>query len=371
MATLELIPPSVEGWKPSVVSYERKRTAYAPGHAHRIHVGAGRDAGHDSDVISSPAHPRIPSTVRPAPRKTAPGARRLGRFRLIERLGEGCQAQVWKAVQLEPVVETVALKVLLPRLAEDPKRLAQFHREAEVGAQLDDPALLPTYEFGEVGGLYFMTMPLVNGESLAEVIAQTQTRGAGRIAVPRNWWNWLSEDAYIRAMVRIVARVARALAVAHANQVVHRDIKPANILIDRDRQDRAYLCDFGLSRDLDSPRGPACYGTGTPLYMAPEKLMACAEDDIRCDVYALGVTLFEAVTRTHPFTIPDEVPRSNWAAYLAISAPRAPRAASPWLDPALEQVIQRAMERDPNRRYASALELAEALERLDLNRASA
>jgi serine/threonine-protein kinase len=339
-----------------------------------MHVGAGRVAGHGIHEVTSPAvpaHPRIQVAARTVPRKPIPGVRRLGRFRLIEPLGEGCQAQVWKAIQVEPVVETLALKLLSPRLADDPKRLAQFHREAEVGAQLDDPALLPTYEFGEVDGHFFMTMPLVNGESLAEVVAQTRARSTGRVAVPRNWWNWLSEDAYTRAMVRIVARIARALAVAHANQVVHRDIKPANILIDRDREDRVYLCDFGLSRDLDSPRGPACFGTGTPLYMAPEKLMACAEDDIRCDVYALGVTLFEAVTRSHPFTIPVEVPRSDWAAYLAISAPRSPRAASPWLDPALERVIQRAMERDPNRRYASATELAEALERLDLNRASA
>lgn len=289
--------------------------------------------------------------------------RRFGRYRLIERLGEGRQGQVWKAIQLEPIIETVALKLLAPALAGDPQRLAQFHREAEVGAQLESPSLLPTYEFGEINGIAFMTMPLVNGDSLAEVILQTCRRAAGDPLVTASWWTWLSEEAYIASMSRVIARIARALEVAHVNRVAHRDIKPANILMDRDREDRVYLCDFGLSRSLnDPPPASTRYGTGTPLYMAPEKLAGCLADDVLCDVYALGVTLCEALTRVHPFSIPAGLAAAQWAAHLALSTPRRPRSVNPRIPEALEAIVARAMDRDPARRYPSAAALADDLE---------
>src|SRR5205807_2905274 len=141
----------------------------------------------------------------------------------------GRQGQVWKAIQLEPIVETVALKLLEPALALDPERRAQFHREAELGAQLESPSLLPTYEYGEINGLAFMTMPLVNGDPLSRVVSQVAGRSRGGRPASGNWWSWLSEEAYVRAMTRVLSRVARALEVAHANLVVHRDIKPANV----------------------------------------------------------------------------------------------------------------------------------------------
>lgn len=191
--------------------------------------------------------------VDPGPGQKCQPNQQFGRFHLVERLGSGRQGQVWKAIQLEPIVETVALKLLAPALAHDPKRLAQFHREAEVGAQLESPSLLQTYEFGEINGFVFLTMPLVNGISLDEVIVQMRSGRARRPEGCWAWWSWLTEEAYIRAMVRVISRIARALAVAHANQVVHRDVKPANILMDRQLENRVYLSDFGLSRDLDGP----------------------------------------------------------------------------------------------------------------------
>lgn len=282
---------------------------------------------------------------------------------MLERLGQGRQGQVWKAIQLEPIVETVALKLLSPELTHDPKRLAQFHREAEVGAQLESPSLLQTYEFGEVNGIPFMTMPLVNGVSLDHVINQVTSPGAAETRNFRGWWSRLSEEVYIVAMVRVMSRIARALAVAHANQVVHRDVKPANILMDRDREDRVYLSDFGLSRDLDGPPPlTTLYGTGTPLYMAPEKLTARVSDDTLCDVYALGVTLFEAVTRVHPLTLPDDLAPSEWVSYIAVATPSTPRAVNSRVSKPLEAIILKAMERDPTRRYRSAAALADDLE---------
>lgn len=307
-----------------------------------------------------------PGTVkRVDPGKKAPRDRLFGRYCLVERLGQGRQGQVWKAVQLEPVVETVALKLLSPALAHDPKRLAQFHREAEVGAQLESPSLLQTYEYGAVDGIPYMTMPLVNGVSLDQVIIQISARSSAQTWGLWGWWSQLNEETYIASMVRVIIRIARALAVAHANQVVHRDVKPANILMDRDRDDRVYLSDFGLSRDLDGPPPlTTLYGTGTPLYMAPEKLTACPSNDILCDVYALGVTLFEAVTRVHPLTVPAGLAPSDWVAYIAVARPSTPRAVNPLVPKALEAVILKAMERNPARRYDSASVLADDLEQL-------
>jgi serine/threonine-protein kinase len=296
--------------------------------------------------------------------------RRFGHFRLVDRLGQGRQGQVWKAIQLEPIIETVALKLLDPTLALDPKRLEQFHREAEVGAQLASPSLLPTYEFGEINGVVYMTMPLVNGDSLADVIAQTLRRSSGAVLPARHWWAWLSEEDYLRSMSRVIVRIARALEVAHANRVAHRDIKPANILLDRDREDRVYLCDFGLSRDLDAPPPESlAFGTGTPLYMPPEKLAGCAVDDVRGDIYALGVTLFEALARVHPFSVPAGLVSSRWAAHLALATPKRLRAINPRVGQELEAVVLRAMSRNPSDRYPSAAAFADDLERLTLSRA--
>jgi len=288
---------------------------------------------------------------------------RFGRYRLVERLGSGQQGQVWKAIQVEPFVEMVALKVLSPNLAHDPKRLAQFHREAELGAQLDNPALLQTYEYGEINGMAFMTMPLVNGCSLERVLNDLSARDVSGNRRSGGWWIQLPQRDYQAAMTRLVSRIARALAVAHSNLVVHRDVKPANILMDYDREDKVYLADFGLSRDLDGPPPRSfLYGTGTPLYMAPEKLSAQVSDDRLCDIYALGVTLCEAVTRTHPFQVPASLDASEWVAYLAVATPSRPREVCPEIPGALEAVILKAMHRDPRERYQRASAFANDLD---------
>lgn len=330
-----------------------------------VNVNVAASLNARSPLVGPVPHRRFGPTRRLDVGGAAQPFRRFGRFCLVERLGQGKQGQVWKAIQLEPFAEMVALKLLSPALAQDPKRLAQFHREAEVGAQLESPSLLQTYEYGEINGYVYMTMPLVNGVALDEVIEQVNTRTVDRVQGAGCWWTWLPEEAYIHAMVRVVSRVARALEVAHSNLVVHRDVKPANILIDRDREDRVFLSDFGLGRDLDGPPPTTTlYGTGTPLYMAPEKLTALPSCDVLCDVYALGVTLFEAVTRRHPVTIPEELAPSEWVAYIAVATPRTPRAVNPRVSKALEAVILKAMERDPTRRYSSAAALADDLDEL-------
>jgi serine/threonine protein kinase len=291
---------------------------------------------------------------------------RLGHYRLIEQLGKGCQGQVWRALQVEPIVDEVALKLLTPAQARQPGWRSQFHREAIWGARLSSPSILPTYEFGAAAGYLYLSMPLVVGDSLAEVIARRRHRRyiPGWWPDSRHWLQRLSDEDYGRAVVKLVARVARAVAVAHAGRVVHRDIKPANILVDRRSLRGVFLCDFGLARDLDDAWTLSIGGsTGTPLYMAPERLLGQPADDTLCDVYSLGVTLAEAVTLENPFKVPRELPPSEWPRYLAHCSPVLHREAA-WLPQALEASIRKAMSRNPGGRFASMAVFADDLERL-------
>ena len=303
---------------------------------------------------------------RPRARASRAGAfspgQRLGGYRLIERLGQGSQADVWKAVRVEPGPRVVAVKLLSPEASLDPLRREQFRREAELGARLSSPALLPTIDRGEVNGVMYLVMPMVNGCTLREAIAQRRRqRDEGLPGVP--WWLGLSEGPYTRMVVRVLVRICRTLQYLHVHRVAHRDIKPANIMLDREHPERVFLCDLGLGCDLDVPHGSAANaGAGTPLYMAPEKLGGGVAGEVACDLYALGVTLFEALTLVHPFLIPDNIPRACLAAYLATLTPPRPSTLRPSLPEPLDSLVLRLMDRDPARRHHSAAELADDLE---------
>lgn len=291
--------------------------------------------------------------------------RRIGRYSLIERLGRGRQAEVWRAIQTEPPCWEVALKVI-PGAGRDPKKHARLRREAERAARLDGPGLLTAYEFGEDRGVAFMAMPLVVGTTLAAVIdrrrairSATSTVGAHPLAL-------MSEPAYTRATVRVMTRVARALAQVHAARVAHRDIKPGNILIGRhsDQAGCVYLCDFGLARDLDVATPHQLRdGAGTPLYMSPERLLRFQADELRADVYALGATLFEALTLETPVEVSDDMPHDQWATHLATSRPRRASELRDDLPPALDELVAKALARDPGLRQPTAGHFAAELER--------
>jgi serine/threonine-protein kinase len=293
---------------------------------------------------------------------TEPG-RRVGRYCLIERLGQGSQAEVWKAFRDGIEDDHLALKLLPPGFARDPKRLAQFRHEAERGARISGPAVVSTYDFGEADGLLFMAMPLVDGCSLSEVLSWRQKPGSARFHPRLHRLAFVAERHYIASIARIMALVARGLASVHAAGVVHRDIKPANILLDRRSTDGGFLCDFGLGRDLDIAT-PAQMrdGAGTPLYMAPERLLRYRADERLCDVYALGATLFEAVTLSPPFQVPDGLPWHSWHTYLAEARPAPPSEIRASVPAALDAIILKAIDRHPDLRYPSADALAADLE---------
>lgn len=288
----------------------------------------------------------------------------LGPFRLLKRLGRGAQGDVWKARRTDPCLELVALKVLNPSLAKNPCRIAQFRREAERGTRLSGPSLLQVSELGEIEGFLYMAMPFIEGITLHEVIKTRRAYLAGEDPAVTHGMVAMDEETYLRTAVRIMAKAARALAIVHEKKVAHRDVKPSNILLDRYHTHGVYLCDLGLARDLDVATPEQMRdGAGTPMYMAPERLVKAPADEILCDLYSLGVTLCETLTLNRPFQIPDGMPTNCLFAYLSRATPRPPRELKPDLPAELESIILKAMAQDPKDRYSSARELADDLDR--------
>ncbi|HWE39264.1 MAG TPA: bifunctional serine/threonine-protein kinase/formylglycine-generating enzyme family protein [Isosphaeraceae bacterium] len=345
-----------------------------PEHSDEVdHLFLGRGAG-ANETVELPADRRSTTTERSGdPATTLPegpdrprreAGRVIGRYMLVERLGGGTQGDVWRAVQLAPFVRTVALKLLPPGTALDGEHAERLRKEAERPSRLTDSAILPIFEFGQADGRCFLSMLLVDGFTLAAVIRQRRDRKAGRTPAELHRLAIAADAAYFPAVATLLARVARALAAAHAAKVVHRDVKPSNILLDRAHEDRVYLADFGLARDLDDPSVHPGYLLGTLLYMPPEKLLGRADaDDGRGDIYALGVTLFEAATLARPFDVPGEIAMVAKASFLATTPPKPPRSVEPRLPRDLEAIVLKAMDRNLALRYASATELAEDLER--------
>jgi eukaryotic-like serine/threonine-protein kinase len=296
----------------------------------------------------------------------AGAGRRVGPYLLVEPLGSGGQAVVWRAVEDGPPPREVALKLLVPPPRSRRRRVDPPHGEARLGALLDHPSILEITDSGIVDGVPYLAMPLIEGGTLADALDQRRRRAARPHARSDDLWLAASPaPEYSRAVAGVVAQVARALHSAHESDVIHCDVKPSNILLDRHRPERVYLADFGLALDLHAATPEQMRALkGTPMYMAPEKLRGRPGDGKLCDVYALGVTLFEAVTGVKPFLISDEPcsPAVLMAQVLA-REPLRPRAVSPRLSPRMEAIILTAMAPDPSRRYPHAAALAEDLER--------
>jgi eukaryotic-like serine/threonine-protein kinase len=290
----------------------------------------------------------------------------VGRYLLIEPLGAGSQAVVWRAAVDATPSREVALKLLATPSSCDHRGVARLRREAGRGRRMHSPAILEVSDFGIADGVAYMAMPLVEGGTLADVLDRRHHRPAtGPPPGDAIWLASLPEAEYIPAVARVMARVARALQVAHEAAVVHCDIKPANILLERHRSGGVFLADFGMGRDLDA-MGPGQRWdlSGTPRYMAPELLLGRPADGRLCDVYSLGVTMFEAVTGSQPFLpAEDGMPLAERLAQLAVQEPARVRAVAPWVPPQLGAIIERAMAEDPARRYLRASALAEDLDR--------
>ena len=282
----------------------------------------------------------------------------IGPYRLLYELGRGGQGVVHLAHDPR-LGRRVALKVLSGLAAISPDRRARFVREATVASRLDHPAICTVYETGIADGLPYIAMRFVEGETLAESIAKARD-GDGSLQLGSASTSG-SARARDRAVVMLIEEVARAAHVAHEAGVLHRDLKPGNVIVTP--EGRPVILDFGLARFEEEGATLTRSGEvlGTPAYMAPEQLRAERRAvDRRADVWALGVTLQEALTLRRPF----EAPTREALVYAVLQGePDDPRGRRPDLPRDLRTVLQTTLEKDPRRRYHTALDLAEDLRR--------
>jgi serine/threonine-protein kinase len=242
--------------------------------------------------------------------------------------------------------------------------MAQFRREAERGIRLMGPALLPVFEVGSSDGYHYMAMPYIEGTALGEVVRSRKAFMRGDEPHQDHWIVSIDEAEYLHAVTKALTKATHALSHVHELRIVHRDVKPANIMIDKNRPSGVYLCDFGLGRDLEVATAEQMRdGAGTPLYMSPERLRRDIADEVLCDIYSMGVTLFETTTLERPFRINDQLPCGAIPGYLAEAVPLRPRNIQADFPSGLEAIICKAMARDPSHRYQSASALAKDLER--------
>ncbi len=262
---------------------------------------------------------------------------RLGNYDIIEELGRGGMAVVYKAYQ-SSLNRYVAVKVLPSHLSMDQEFVARFQREARASAQLRHRNIVVIHDVGHDQGFHFIVMELLEGRTLKQLIEQE-----GALPVER--------------ASRIAEQVAEALDYAHERGLVHRDVKPANIFVGED--DHTTLTDFGIAKAASEAQQLTRTGIlmGTPDYMSPEQAEG-GEVDYRTDLYALGVVLYQMLAGQVPFrgTTPHAILHN-----VIYEPPTALRQLRPNLSPAIETMVMKAIDKRPERRYQSGSELAESL----------
>jgi serine/threonine-protein kinase len=289
------------------------------------------------DVSATPLpNKRVGEKARPLP----PPPRSFGDYTVVGALGQGGMGVVWKARQKRPD-RLVALKMFRAGDLASPTDAQRFRNEAEVIAQLDHPHILPVYEVGEHDGVHYFSMKLVEGGSLNDHLD--------------------SFRADPRAAARLLATIARAIRYAHQRGVLHRDLKPSNILLDA--QGEPHISDFGLAKRVEIDSSLTQSGTlmGTPSYMAPEQTSGRkGAVTTATDVYGLGAVLYALLTGRPPFqgdTVLETLER------VREREPEPLRPINPKIDRDLETICLKCLQKEPQRRYESALALAEDLER--------
>ena len=283
----------------------------------------------------------MPRTVYDTPPAQA---NRLGEYRLEAVLGQGAVAVVYRARRQGG--RPVALKVLSRAAAAHAHIRRSFQREYRVLSRLSHRGIIRVYDAGEVNGLLYMALELLDGETLEELLARSKTIGEV-------------------AAIDIARQTANALDYLHDRGYVHRDVKPGNIMIARDG--RAILFDFGTVYDMNNPAPDEQGVFGTPSFLAPEQALAERDPehapplDGRADLYSLGVVLYRMVTGRKPFY-------GSRSEVLDAHLHQPPPKPSDfrWVSPALEAVILKALAKDPDDRYQSGAEFARALAQVEL-----
>jgi eukaryotic-like serine/threonine-protein kinase len=285
---------------------------------------AGMQSGADSLAgITATAGNANASFVPPSPEELAP---RFPDLEILQFIGRGGMGIVYKARQ-KHLDRLVALKILLPAIATDAAFAERFAREARAMAMLSHPHIVAVYDFGQRGDLFYFLMEFVDGPTLRQVL------DASKLTPPE--------------ALAIVPQICEALQFAHDRGVVHRDIKPENILLDK--QGRVKIADFGLAKLVGQPATDfSITGTGqvmgTPHYMAPEQFEHPQDVDHRADIYSLGVVFYQMLT--------GELPLGRFA----------PPSCKVQVDVRLDEVVLRALEKEPERRYQQASDVKTEVE---------
>jgi serine/threonine protein kinase/dienelactone hydrolase len=339
-----------------------------------------------------------PGAPRPPNRTAPPGASdaslpavglepnlRIGDFQIERRLGSGGMGVVYQALQLS-LQRRVALKVLPFGGALGPSAIERFHREARAAARLHHPNIVTIHAEGAEGRVCYFAMEMIEGESLDQVIQELRARrsagstaadasappgrqaddvtaGTGTGPLPRPpcvLRDCASEREYFRTVARLTSEVADALEYAHGEGIIHRDVKPSNLMLSRDG--RLVLLDFGIARS-GTEHAMTMSGSflGTPRYMSPEQIAGDTHSvDRRGDVYSLGVTLYELLTLEPLF--PGDT-QEHILSQILHGEPRRPRQVNRRIPVDLQTICTKAIEKDPQRRYATAGAFAEDLRR--------
>ncbi|MFI1988939.1 serine/threonine-protein kinase [Actinoplanes sp. NPDC020271] len=266
------------------------------------------------------------------------GMRLGGRYRLDNRLGAGGMGEVWQGFD-ESLNRVVAIKTMLPAAAQDPDFVQRFAAEAHAMARVNHPNVAAIHDVGQNGGRTYLVMEFIDGESLAQRLVRE-----GRLSPAET--------------KRIVIAAAEGLQAVHDQGILHRDVKPANIML---RSDGGVLItDFGIARHLGSP-GVTATGAvlGTPGYLAPEQVLGQPADR-RSDVYSLGLVAYECLAGQKPFV------GDNPYAVALQRIQQEPRTLGADVPPAVLALVERALQTDPEKRFPSALAMAEVARQADL-----
>ena len=264
-------------------------------------------------------------------------------YRIDAPVARSGMATIYRATDLRDN-RTVALKVPHPDMEADPILFDRFKREAAIGERLNHPNVMRVFSEKDRSRVY-MVMEWCDGRLLRRILDESRNLDQGRIPQDR--------------AIRIAKEVLKALDYIHANGVVHRDLKPENIMVDEN--DHIKLIDFGIAGDTASRRLTYANFTaalGTPDYIAPEQVKG-KRGDGRSDIYSMGVILYEMLTGKLPFSGPSPLAAMNDR---LLNHPVPPRVANPAVSPELQEILYRALERDPRNRYARASEFLRDLE---------
>jgi serine/threonine-protein kinase len=272
---------------------------------------------------------------------TVHAGEKLDHFRIERLVARSGMASIYDAIDQRDG-KRVAIKIPHPEMECDPIFFERFQREEEIGKKLDHPGVMKVYDNPGRRDLYIV-MEWVNGRLLRQVLQESGKMPAERA-------------------VRIVGQICKALDHIHGHGVIHRDLKPENIMIDD--ADNIKIIDFGISANLGSRRITFAKLTdtmGTPDYISPEQVQG-GRGDARSDVYAVAVMLYEMLTGTVPFTGSNPFVIMN---NRLLNNPTPPREVNPEITPEMQEVLYRALERNPSKRYRNARDFAYDLEHLD------